>query len=71
MTDKVDNRLQVNETIRRVISTDGHQQILSGVRTVDNTGHWTRLETDQGYVIINPNNVLMYIIKQSPEAPKF
>jgi len=63
--------MHVNETVRRVVSTDGHTQILTGVTTVDNSGSWTRLECDQGYVVINPINVLMYIPKQAPESPKF
>lgn len=57
------NPTPVKEDLRRVISTEGTQQILTNVTSVDNTGSWTRLECDQGYVIINPANVLMYIIK--------
>lgn len=54
--------MQVNEKTRRVISKDGYQQILTNVTDVDNTGSWTRLQANGKYVIINPANVLMYII---------
>jgi len=54
--------IAVNEKVRRVISVQGAQQILKNVTSVDNTGSWTRLMADGKYVIINPANVLMYII---------
>lgn len=53
----------VKEQLRRVISTDGHELRLTNVTSINNTGSWTRLESDQGYVIINPANVLAFIIK--------
>jgi len=53
----------VNEILRRVVSKDGHEIRLNNVKTVDTSGSWTRLESDEGYVIINPNNVLAYIVK--------
>ena len=53
----------LNEQVRRVVSRDGHEQRLTGVKSIDTTGSWTRLESDQGYVIINNDNVLMYIVK--------
>lgn len=55
--------IEVNETLRRVVSKDGHEVRLNNVKSVDTSGSWTRLESDEGYVIINPNNVLMYIVK--------
>lgn len=57
------NKIEVNETVRRVVSTDGHEQRLTGVTSIDNTGSWTRIECDQGYAIINNANVLMFIVK--------
>ncbi|QIG73062.1 hypothetical protein EVB99_071 [Rhizobium phage RHph_N3_19] len=56
-------KIEVNEKVRRVVSVSGHEQRLSNVKSVDNTGSWTRLECDQGYAIINNDNVLMFIVK--------
>lgn len=53
----------VNETLRRVVSKDGHELRLTNVKSVDNTGSWVRLESDEGYVIVNPANVLAFIVK--------
>lgn len=53
----------LKEKLRRVVSKDGHEQRLTGVTSIDTTGSWTRLQTDQGYVIINNDNVLMFIVK--------
>ena len=53
----------LNEQVRRVVSRDGHEQRLTGVKSIDTTGSWTRLESDQGYVIINNDNVRMYNVK--------
>ena len=54
---------EVNEKLRRIVSVNGHEQRLTGITTVDVTGSWTRIECDQGYVLINNDNVLMQIIK--------
>jgi hypothetical protein len=54
---------QVNEDIRRIISVHGHEIRLNSVKTVDNTGSWLRLESEEGYVLVNPSNVLAMIIK--------
>lgn len=56
-------KIVVNESLRRVVSVNGHEQRLTGVKSLDTTGSWTRLETDQGYVVINNDNVLMFIVK--------
>ena len=56
-------KITINEKLRRVVSKDGHEQRLSNVTSMDTTGSWTRLECDQGYVLVNNDNVLMYIIK--------
>lgn len=56
-------KIEVKETIRRVISKDGHEQRLTNVTSLDNTGSWTRVECDQGYAVVNNDNVLMFIIK--------
>lgn len=54
---------EVKETLRRVVSKDGFELKLNNVRSLDISGSWTRLESDEGYVIINPVNVLAYIVK--------
>lgn len=53
----------VNEQLRRVVSKDGHEVRLNNVKSVNTSGSWIRLEADEGYVIINPSNVLMFIVK--------
>ena len=55
--------IAVNEKLRRVVSKDGHELRLTNVKSINNTGSWTRLECDQGYVLINTDNVLAFIIK--------
>ena len=50
--------MKVNETLRRVVSKDGHELRLHNVTDVNVSGSWIRLQSDEGYVIINPNNVL-------------
>lgn len=55
--------LKVNESLRRVISKDGHEIRLTNVTEVDTSGSWVRIKCDEGYVIINPNNVLAFLVK--------
>ncbi len=55
--------MQVKETLRRVVSKDGHELRLTNVTDVNVSGSWVRIESDEGYVIVNPNNVLAFIIK--------
>lgn len=55
--------MKVNETLRRVVSKDGHELRLHNVTDVNVSGSWIRLQSDEGYVIINPNNVLAFIVK--------
>lgn len=55
--------MTVNETLRRVVSKDGHELKLHAVTDVDTSGHWLRLQCEEGYVIINPANVLAFIVK--------
>lgn len=57
------SKIEVKETLRRVVSKDGHEQRFTNVKSLDNTGSWTRIECDQGYVIINNDNVLAFIVK--------
>lgn len=55
--------IKVKESVRRVISRDGAEQKLHNVRSLNISGSWTRMEADEGYAVVNPANVLMYIIK--------
>jgi len=55
--------INVNESVRRVVSKDGHEIRLYNVKTVDVSGSWVRIESDEGYVVVNPANVLAFIIK--------
>lgn len=55
--------IEVNESLRRVVSVSGHEQRFTNVKILNNTGSWTRLECDQGYAIINNDNVLAFIVK--------
>jgi hypothetical protein len=45
------------------VSNTGHEVKLHNVTDVDTSGSWLRIQSDEGYVIINPANVLMYIVK--------
>ena len=54
---------EVKEEVRRIVSKDGHELRLHNVKSVDTSGSWLRLQSDEGYVIVNPANVLAYIVK--------
>lgn len=56
-------KFEVNEEVRRIVSKDGHELRLHNVKSVDTGGSWTRFEAAEGYVIVNPLNVLAYIVK--------
>lgn len=55
--------MQVNETLRRIVSKDGHEIRLTNVTDLNTSGSWVRLQADEGYVIVNPANVLAFIVK--------
>lgn len=55
--------MKVNELVRRVVSTHGHEIRLHDVTEVDVSGSWVRIQSKEGYVIINPSNVLAFIVK--------
>jgi hypothetical protein len=56
-------KFEVKEEVRRIISKDGHELRLHNVTSVNTSGSWTRFEAEEGYVIVNPANVLAYIVK--------
>lgn len=55
--------IPVKETHRRIVSVNGHTQMLNNVTEFNNTGSWLRLKSDEGYVIVNPENVFLMIVK--------
>lgn len=54
---------QVNESLRRIISIHGAEIKLNDVTEVDISGSWIRLQSAEGYVLLNPNNILAMIVK--------
>lgn len=59
--------MELNEQLRRIVSTDGHEIRLTNVSDLNNTGSFDRLTCDQGLVLVNRQNVLAYIIKENQE----
>jgi hypothetical protein len=55
--------IEVKEAVRRIVSKDGHELRLHNVTKLNVSGSWVRLESDEGYVIVNPANVLAFIVK--------
>lgn len=55
--------IAVNEKVRRVVSVSGHEQRLHNVTMLNISGSWVRLQSDEGYVLVNPANVLMFIVR--------
>lgn len=55
--------LKVNEKKRIVVTTTGYRLSLHEVTEVDLSGNWVRVLCKQGYVLINPQHVLAYIIE--------
>ena len=54
-------KLVVNEARRTLVDINGNKHVLRNVTEIDFGGNWLRLMSDEGYVIINPANiVLMY-----------
>ena len=55
--------IPITESVRRIVSKDGHELRLHNVTMINNSGSWVRFQSDEGYVLVNPNNVLAFIIK--------
>lgn len=55
--------IKVKEAVRRIVSRDGHELRLHNVTMLNLSGSWVRLQSDEGYVLVNPNNVLAFIVK--------
>lgn len=55
--------MELNEQLRRVVSVNGHELRLTNVTSLNNTGSFDRLTCDQGYVLVNRDNVLAYIVR--------
>jgi hypothetical protein len=55
--------IEVKESVRRIVSVTGAEKRLHNVTSVDNSGSWLRIQSDEGYVLINPDNVLLMVVK--------
>lgn len=55
--------IKVNEAVRRIVSKDGHELRLHNVTMLNLSGSWVRLQSDEGYVLVNPANVLAFIVR--------
>jgi hypothetical protein len=52
----------VNEATRTIEFLDGRSLALTNVTEVDNSGSYLRITADEGYVLVNPANVLYHIV---------
>lgn len=66
------NRMMKTSEVRRtIIDVNGNKHVLRNVTMVDFGGNWLRVLSDEGYVVINPDNVvLMYIELPVDGTPK-
>lgn len=55
--------IKVQEKLRRIVSSQGHEVRLHNVKTVDNSGSWLRFESDEGYILVNPQNIMAMVIR--------
>lgn len=55
--------IKVKEAVRRIVSKDGHELRLHNVTALNLSGSWVRIVADEGYVLVNPANVLAFIVK--------
>jgi hypothetical protein len=51
-------KVKIKEKKRTIVGTTGYKLIVHDVKSFDNSGRWLRLEAEEGYVLINPDNVL-------------
>ena len=61
MTETTSTKIAVSEGKRTVISVTGEKVILHDVTAFDASGTWLRLWAEEGYVLVNPDNVLAMI----------
>ena len=52
----------VIEKKRKVVFLDGQHLNLRNVTKINHMGTWLRIWSDEGFVLIDPNKVLYYII---------
>jgi hypothetical protein len=56
--------IQVEETTRQIVSVSGASLSLHNVTSFDSgRGKYLRLQCDEGYVIVNQDNVLAMVIE--------
>ena len=51
------NEVQVNEKRRVIYYKDGAVANYNNVKWFDASGSWLRFESDEGYIIANPENI--------------
>jgi hypothetical protein len=57
------NQVQVNEKRRTIYFKDGSISNYNNVKWFDSSGSWLRMESDEGYIIANPENIEEIIAK--------
>jgi hypothetical protein len=51
------NKVEVNEKRRAIYFKDGSIGNFHNVKWFDASGSWLRMESDEGYIIANPENI--------------
>ena len=54
---------KVEESRRLIVSVTGHRETFHNVIEIDVGGNWNRFKCDEGYVLVNPENVLCIIVE--------
>ena len=54
--------IKVEESRRQIITTSGHRETFHNITEVDLGGNWNRFQCAEGYVLVNPANVLCIVI---------
>ena len=54
----------MEEEERQIVFADGHRETFRNVTRVDaKGGDWLRFQCDEGYILVNPDNVLYILVK--------
>lgn len=62
-------QIQVSEKRRQVVSVTGHRETYHDVSVLDLSGRWIRFQSKQGWVVVNPENVLCFIVEDGEGTP--
>lgn len=54
--------IKVSEEWRKVLYTNGDTETFHNVIWFDNSGNWLRIGCDEGYVLLNPENINRIIV---------